>query len=64
MTINEAQEQTIPHMELDLQNPVFTHGQLYVAFSRVQSKDNIWILVNSKGNDDVYTKNIVYKEIL
>ena len=64
MTINKAQGQTIPHMGLYLSDHVFTHGQLYVALSRVQSKDNIKILVR-KGKKDggVYTKNIVYKEI-
>ena len=66
MTINKAQGQTIPYMELDLRNPVFAHGQLYVALSRVQSKKNIIILVKNDQVDNipsVYTKNIVYKEI-
>ena len=66
MTINKAQGQTIPYMGLDLRNPVFAHGQLYVALSRVQSKKNIIILVKNDRVDNipsVYTKNIVYKEI-
>ena len=64
MTINKAQGQTIPHMGLYLPDHVFTHGQLYVALSRVQSKDNIKILVRKgKKDGEVYTKNIVYKEI-
>jgi ATP-dependent DNA helicase PIF1 len=68
MTINKAQGQTIPIMGLDLRNPVFAHGQLYVAISRVKSKDDIVILVSNMCNDNrivgVFTKNIVYKEIL
>ena len=64
MSINKAQGQTIPYMGLYLPNHVFTHGQLYVALSRVQSKNNIKILVkNGKVDEQVYTKNIVYKEI-
>jgi len=64
MTINKAQGQTIPYMGLYLPNPVFTHGQLYIALSRVQSKDNILVLVkDSQINENTYTKNIVYKEI-
>jgi len=54
-------------MELYLPNPVFTHGQLYVALSRVQSKHKISVLVKDGGVDNkpgIYTKNIVYKEIL
>jgi ATP-dependent DNA helicase PIF1 len=67
MTINKSQGQTIPIVGLDLRSPVFSHGQLYVAMSRVQSKDNIHILVTNvctDGRPGVFTKNIVYKEIL
>ena len=66
MTINKAQGQTITKMGLYLPKPVFTHGQLYVALSRVQSKDNIKVLVKNshvEGKDSIYTKNIVYKEV-
>ncbi|CAG8853847.1 15610_t:CDS:2, partial [Gigaspora margarita] len=45
MTINKAQGQTIPIIGLYLPKPVFAHGQLYVALSRVQSKDKIKVLV-------------------
>ncbi len=64
MSINKAQGQTISYMGLYLSNPVFTHGQLYVVLSRVQSKDNILVLVkDDQINENTYTKNIVYKEI-
>ncbi|XP_062186720.1 uncharacterized protein LOC133890331 [Phragmites australis] len=33
MTINKAQGQTVPHVGIYLPNPVFSHGQLYVALS-------------------------------
>ena len=54
-------------MELYLPNPVFTYSQLYVALSRVQSKHKISVLIKDGKIDDkpdIYTKNIVYKEIL
>ena len=41
MTINKSQGQSVKHVGLDLRTPVFTHGQFYVAISRVTSKDNI-----------------------
>ena len=68
MTINKAQGQTIPIMGLYLPKSVFTHGQLYVALSRVQSKDNIKVLLCNDHNGKevgkyVYTKNVVYREI-
>ncbi|XP_016165180.1 uncharacterized protein LOC107607791 [Arachis ipaensis] len=36
MTINKSQEQTLSHVGLYLSKSVFTHGQLYVALSRVK----------------------------
>jgi len=41
MTINKAQGQTFNFVGLWLEEPVFSHGQLYVALSRVSSRDNI-----------------------
>ena len=35
MTINKAQGQTLRTVGVDLRSPVFSHGQLYVALSRV-----------------------------
>src|SRR5437870_1048671 len=37
MTISKAQGQTIKFVVTFLPRPVFSHGQLYVAFSRVSS---------------------------
>jgi hypothetical protein len=41
MTINKTQGQTIPNVDIYLPEPVFYHGQLYVALSRgVSRKSN------------------------
>ena len=36
MTINKSQGQSVEHVGLDLQTPVFAHGQLYVGISQVK----------------------------
>ena len=63
MTINKSQGQTLGHVGLDLRTPVFTHGQFYVAVSRVTSVHNIKAIW-ATNIDRPVTKNIVYKEVL
>ncbi|XP_073354937.1 uncharacterized protein [Aegilops tauschii subsp. strangulata] len=48
MTINKAQGQMIPVVGVYLPNPVFSHGQLYVALSRATTKINIKILIEKE----------------
>jgi hypothetical protein len=79
MMINKAQGQTIPIVGIYLPEPVFSHGQLYVALSRATAKNNIKILaIKDNGKDKnekskkrkrseslvTTTMNIVYKEVL
>lgn len=55
ITINKSQGQTLNTVGLNLTNACFTHGQLYVACSRVGTPQNLFIYTpNNK------TKNIVY----
>jgi len=61
MTINKSQGQTLNRVGIYLPQPVFSHGQLYVALSRITSNQNIKILI---GDSQTYnTRNIVYNEI-
>jgi len=70
MTINKSQGQTFKHIGLFLKKSVFSHGQLYVALSRVGARDGVTIMVqngwkeSSGGSPDgVYTENIVFREV-
>ena len=65
MTINKSQGQSLNQVGIYLSEPVFTHGQLYVALSRVTSKNHLKILINNSDEiPNKRTKNIVYKDIL
>jgi hypothetical protein len=50
MMINKAQGQTIPNVGVYLPEPVFSHGQLYVALSRATTRSNIRILAIRPGD--------------
>jgi ATP-dependent exoDNAse (exonuclease V) alpha subunit len=63
MTINKSQGQSVKHVGLDLRSPAFTHGQFYVAVSRVTSVSNIKAIWN-EGSEEAKTQNVVYKEVL
>jgi len=65
MTINKSQGQTLSAVGLYLPKPVFTHGQLYVAVSRVTAKQGLKIYIeDDEGRPTDQTRNVVYTEIL
>lgn len=79
VTINKSQGQTFQRVGIFLPEPVFSHGQLYVAFSRATSRARIrvdWYGGSKQGkllsNDNsspqnrnrVFTQNIVFKEVV
>ena len=62
MTINKSQGQTLRRVAVFLRDPVFGHGQLYVAASRVGSRHDLrFVLPPASGGR---TSNIVYRDVL
>ena len=66
MSINKAQGQTLERVGIYLPQPVFSHGQLYVALPRAKTANFVKILVKPNLDEvsNNCTNNIVYREIL
>jgi len=62
MIVNKSQGQTLVQVGVDLHSPAFTHGQLYVALSRVISLDGQTLRLSE--NTLNHTDIIVYPEVL
>ncbi|XP_060516472.1 uncharacterized protein LOC132695932 isoform X2 [Cylas formicarius] len=71
MTINKSQGQTYARVGIHLPSPCFAHGQLYVAFSRVGSPEDVRVVIENTANQGAFrrrdgvklTRNVVYSNI-
>ena len=62
MTANKAQGQTLEQVGIYIAREFFSHGQLYVAISRVGDASCRKILF--KAENKFHVKNVVFKEVL
>ena len=64
MTINKSQGQTLQNVGVWLSDPCFSHGQLYVALSRVGCPTLICLAIKAIEDQQAnVTSNLVFKEI-
>ncbi|XP_057310664.1 ATP-dependent DNA helicase PIF1-like [Hydractinia symbiolongicarpus] len=69
MTINKSQGQTFSKVGIYFHRPCFSHGQLYVVFSRPRSFEDVKVKIRqteAQGyvQHKCYTPNIVYSQVL
>ena len=64
-TINKSQGETLKRIGVWLAQPVFGHGQFYVAPSRVGRPDRCTFAIKAKtGQPHNKTRNVVFQEVL
>ena len=57
--------QTLKNVGVWLRSPVFAHGQLYVACSRVGKPQSLMFALKKKSDGSLEdTANVVFKEVL
>jgi ATP-dependent DNA helicase PIF1 len=61
ITINKAQVQSPRVAGINSENPCFSHGQLYVACSRVGTPKQLYLYIYAPERK---TKNVVYPKAL
>ncbi|KAI0829617.1 hypothetical protein BC628DRAFT_1314525 [Trametes gibbosa] len=60
-TFNSCQGLTLDVVGVDLTRPVFSHGQLYTALSRIRHRSHAQVRVRPGQS---MTRNVTYQEIL
>lgn len=61
MTVNKSQGQSLDLVGIDVKTSSFSHGQLYVALSRVIDVSRLALLFK-KDEEEEKTENVVFPE--
>ena len=61
-TFNSCQGLTLDKVGIDLTSPVFSHGQLYTALSRIRKREDGILRVRNRAIDTM--ENVTYRELL
>ncbi len=69
ITINKSQGQTFDRVAIYLPEAVFSHGQLYAAFSKAREFQDVLVKVEQTSTQGelsgvTVTQNVVYSEVL
>ena len=74
LTLNRAQGQSLQRAGIYLPQSVFSHGHLYVGFSRCGDPDNVFVFADQREFENLkhkfpanshgrtFTRNVVYKD--
>ncbi|GBN30866.1 hypothetical protein AVEN_47677-1 [Araneus ventricosus] len=69
-TINKSQGQTFDQVVIYFDEPVFSHGQLYVALSRSRKPNHVKTYTETSeeqgkllNNEKYFTRNVVHQEV-
>lgn len=61
---NKNQGQSLENVGIYLSTSVFLHDKLYVAISRVTSREGLKILITYEDDEDaIVTSNVAYREV-
>lgn len=64
MNINKSQGQSLEYVELYFPKEVFSLGQLFVASSRIKTKEGLKVLIHDKQKQCLDTiTNVLFKDV-